>query len=351
MSFEKQSQLLQQPRLSQQTQVVQQRGVQVVFSGGGMKAFAMAGALLALKENSFIPMRFAGTSSGACLAALVACGFEPLEVLDIFKKMSIIDLLKTSRFNWIDRWRGAKRFWQTGGWYAGERLEKWIFDLLAQKRIRTFHDLPEYTLEIVVADVIQRKLFIFPDDLSDREKKEIPLAHLIRMSMCLPFVFEPIRFRGSVMVDGGILSNSPFRAFRHQAELADMPTFVFRYEMGPGAYHETIQGPRSLLHAIVDTMIEAHDRDDITKNENLYLIELPTAGISPTQFDLTSDQKQMLFDLGYETTKAALKERPMIINGISEINGVTEFTGTPAINEISVVPRLGPKVSVSAQLN
>jgi NTE family protein len=47
-----------------------------VFSGGGIKDFALIGAYQVLEENGFQFHRLAGTSAGAILAGFIAAGYE-----------------------------------------------------------------------------------------------------------------------------------------------------------------------------------------------------------------------------------------------------------------------------------
>ena len=46
-----------------------------VFSGGGIKGFALVGGLQVLEERGFVFQRTAGTSAGSILAALVTAGY------------------------------------------------------------------------------------------------------------------------------------------------------------------------------------------------------------------------------------------------------------------------------------
>ena len=45
-----------------------------VFSGGGIKGFAMIGALEVLEERGFAIKRSAGTSAGSIIASFIAAG-------------------------------------------------------------------------------------------------------------------------------------------------------------------------------------------------------------------------------------------------------------------------------------
>ncbi|MGG3920846.1 patatin-like phospholipase family protein, partial [Geobacillus thermodenitrificans] len=50
--------------------------IDIVFSGGGVKGFALIGAYEAIEEKGLRWKRLAGTSAGAMLAALLAAGYS-----------------------------------------------------------------------------------------------------------------------------------------------------------------------------------------------------------------------------------------------------------------------------------
>ncbi|MBV7331577.1 patatin-like phospholipase family protein [Chloroflexi bacterium TSY] len=71
----------------------------LVFHGGGIRAFAYHGALPVLEEYGTLPQieRVAGTSAGAMTAALVSVRLTAGETVDLFRSLdySKISLLKT----------------------------------------------------------------------------------------------------------------------------------------------------------------------------------------------------------------------------------------------------------------
>ena len=51
------------------------------------------------------------------------------------------------------------------GLYKGDIFEEWLTKLWRTKGIRTFADIPEGYLKVVVSDVSLGKLIVIPDDL------------------------------------------------------------------------------------------------------------------------------------------------------------------------------------------
>ena len=57
-----------------------------VFSGGGIKGFALIGAIEVLESKDFTFKRLAGTSAGSILAALIAAGYTSREIMDLMMR-------------------------------------------------------------------------------------------------------------------------------------------------------------------------------------------------------------------------------------------------------------------------
>jgi NTE family protein len=60
-------------------------GTGFVLSGGGAKGFAHLGAIQALKEHGIVPDIISGTSIGALAGAFIGDGYEPLEIMELFR--------------------------------------------------------------------------------------------------------------------------------------------------------------------------------------------------------------------------------------------------------------------------
>lgn len=102
-------------------------GVLAVFEGGGAKGIAHIGAYQAACDIGLTITHVAGTSAGAIIAALIAAGFAPQEIMDPSQRgatvlarlrgITPVDLfgsLEWRSFRWF---RGAWAF--LGAWWAG----------------------------------------------------------------------------------------------------------------------------------------------------------------------------------------------------------------------------------------
>ena len=140
-----------------------------VFSGGGIKGFALVGGLQVLEENGYKFQRVAGTSAGSILAALVTAGYTSKQIEQFLRDIDISDLLDR-RHGWLQspmlKW--LLLYWKLG-LYKGDALEAWVAKKLAAKGVVTFRDIPPDSLSIITSDITNGKLVVLPNDLQNYE--------------------------------------------------------------------------------------------------------------------------------------------------------------------------------------
>jgi NTE family protein len=302
------------------------RRIDLVCEGGGVKGIGLAGAYSVLEEQGHVPQNVAGTSAGAITAGLIAAGYTSAELREITFG---IDYRRFEDRSWQNRVPGAGRplsILMKNGIYKGDEFLRWMGGLLADKGIRTFADLrtdsddPKYSsrLQVIASDLSSRRLLVLPRDAGvlGQDPDELDVALAIRMSMSIPLFFRPVRItdktgQDHVIVDGGILSNFPVWLFDcEDDEAPEWPTFglllvepdpktpiaarIPKPEPAPlGA-----RGLTQLLSGLFHTMVEAHDRLYIEKAQFARTIPIPTLGVRTTEFDLTRDRAQSLYDSG-----------------------------------------------------
>ena len=118
----------------------QEKRVDLVLEGGGVKGNALVGALSVLEERGFQTQNVAGASAVAIVAALHAAGYNALELRDIIKDLDFSRFRDTS---WVDRipFVGSPlSILADLGIYEGKQLLEYIGELLEKKDVRTFAD-------------------------------------------------------------------------------------------------------------------------------------------------------------------------------------------------------------------
>ncbi|MBU8879350.1 patatin-like phospholipase family protein [Bacillus sp. FJAT-29790] len=281
-----------------------------VFSGGGIKGFALVGAYAGIEEKGFRFKRVAGTSAGAIVAALIAAQYTSEEIYQLIDELNLEKFLD-ARYSFIPfsvtKW--ILLYWRLG-LYKGDALEKWIEEKLLAKGIRTFSDLPYQSLRVVASDLTNGRLIVLPDDLVHYQidPGSFPIAKAIRMSCSLPYFFEPVKLQTdkntNLIVDGGVLSNFPMWLFDTDNVVQVRPVLGVKlsHNMNERPTNK-IRNAIQMFEALFETMKDSHDARYISKKHVKNIIFIPTEGVLLTEFQLTKNKKQALFDFGSKCAK------------------------------------------------
>lgn len=291
--------------------------IRAVFEGGGVRGIALAGAVDGAMQAGITFGQVAGTSSGSIVAALLAAGYTGQEMKQVIEDTPFESFLQ--RPSWIEKSKLASflRLWLKKGLYSGDTLQTWIDEKLKAKGVCTFGDLPSQQLRFVASDISNGKLLLLPDDLSKYglRPEKYSIARAVRMSASIPFFFDPVKMvalqrRSSVrvtseistqyIVDGALLSNFPLWIFDQSSNNGSPPVVGFQLVGKNESKKHRISGPLSMMQALVETMLGAHDERYIEQHNRNRTVKIPTLGISSTQFDLTSSQSMALFHSGQQ---------------------------------------------------
>ncbi len=281
----------------------------MVLEGGGVKLPALVGGYAGLVSRGFILSHATGTSAGAIIGSAAVAGYSPTDLKKLILSLNFKDFLDGGRFPW----QRAMNLLRTNGMYKGDHFEEFIRDLLAEKGVFTFGDLlsdkeedlddPRFRwrLKVLAADISAGRLIMLPNDavFYDIEPDELEVAKAVRMSMSIPFFFRPVELNGSVIVDGGLLSNFPIWVFDSDTDPA-WPTFGLLLQEDDSTDPYQIDGPVSFFRAMFYTMLRAHDRKFVRPEDYLHrTISIPVGKVGATDFDISQMQKEILFHSGY----------------------------------------------------
>jgi len=295
-----------------------------VFEGGGVKGIGLVGAVAVAEERGYQWVNIAGTSAGAIVAALLAAGYSAAEMRKIMEELDYNRFKDASPLDRVPLAGPLASLVLEKGIYEGKFFETWIRGLLLKKNVETFNDLivQEYKdneqyrfkLRVIASDISRGRLLVLPQDIADFgvRPEALNVAAAIRMSMSIPFFYEPVKLRNmktnevSYIVDGGILSNFPVWLFDTDGEVPEWPTFGFKL-VEPEQEREIphhVRGPISLLTALFSTMMEAHDARYIKDEQFIRTIPIPTLGVGTTEFDISGEKSEALYQSGREAAEA-----------------------------------------------
>jgi len=287
-----------------------------VFEGGGVRGIAHVGAICALAKQGYECERVAGTSAGAIIAALLAAGYSCEELKIIISNVNYHQFIKKTLLEKIPFVGKGLNAWAKLGIYSNDFLETWLEDLLQKKGIHNFSDLSNpQNLKIIASDISNGKMVIFPDDLPNYgfTNQDFSIAKAVRMSSTIPFYFEPVKWKTPkwkqpcYMVDGGLLSNYPIWIF-DSPNIPRWPTFGFHFvkneiQAEPVPYED----PISMFKGLFKTMMQAHDLRHLDKESKARTIAIPTGTITSTKFQLTTEEKEWLYQSGFNATEKFLQ--------------------------------------------
>ncbi len=193
------------------------RAVGLVLSGGGARAFAHLGVYEELLDAGVRIDRVGGTSMGALHAAFIAAGRSPAEIHAIFRR----DFVEGNPSNdytlpLFSLIRGAK---------TKRLLAERFGDVRIEGLERRFY--------CVSCDLVARRLVVH---------RSGRLRDAVYASLAIPGIYPPVRDRGRLLVDGGVLDNLPVEPM---ARTREGPVIAVDVGQRPDA-QAAADGPRGL---------------------------------------------------------------------------------------------------------
>jgi len=186
----------------------------LVLSGGGAKGMAHIGVLKVLEEVGIIPDYITGTSMGAVVGGLYACGYSAaqLEEIALTAEWDILLANKTLLSNIAIEHKEYYGRYQLNlpiegfsiglprGLIEGQELNNFLTRLTTPvHEINNFDSLP-IPYRCIGADIATGDPIVLKSGF---------LAKAIRASMAIPSIFTPVQIDGKLLVDGGLVHNFP----------------------------------------------------------------------------------------------------------------------------------------------
>ena len=182
----------------------------LVFSGGGLLGISYIGILKYLETKNFHIKTLVGTSIGSIFAFLLNIGYNYDEIYDEIIKLNLNDMKNISILYFIKYY----------GLDNGKKVTEWLKKLLNKKQINeniTLKELYDYSCQkliICVTDVINCK----PYYISYENEPDLKVIKAIRMSISIPIIYSPIKYKNKYYIDGGMSDNFPLGIFNNQED-------------------------------------------------------------------------------------------------------------------------------------
>jgi len=159
--------------------------VGLALSDGGIKGMGHIGAIKVLEKNKIPIDLIVGTSAGALIGGIYASGTDIKKIEKTFAEMNIKDVVKL-----VDPTRPRV------GLVKGGKLMRIVDSLLKEKKIENF----KIPFAAIATNVITGEQVIF---------KEGNASLAIRSSISIPGVFTPVKYKGMLLADGGVVNPLP----------------------------------------------------------------------------------------------------------------------------------------------
>ncbi|AHM60778.1 patatin [Flammeovirgaceae bacterium 311] len=300
----------------------------LVFEGAGIRGLAYAGALKELeKQGLLLPVeKVGGTSAGAITALAVSLGYSSHELEELIYNTDF-QQFNDGRFIFIG---GISRTTKRFGWYRGEKITRWIGNIIEKKTGNadiTFLELHQQgykELYITGTSLNQQKLLVF----SHHNYPHMKVKDAVRISISIPLYYGAVCIDkdgrvlkqknntscDNVMVDGGIVGNFPIHIFdstRQQngetARVANQQTLGFRIDSdaqiqsdaeGQGLAPVDIQNFMDYTGAFYIYVLESLNRTPLTEEDWDRTVSISSADIGPRVKRLNKEQKELLIENG-----------------------------------------------------
>lgn len=158
--------------------------VGLVLSGGSARAFAHIGVLKYLEEQGIVPDFIISNSMGSIVGLMYAAGLSPDQILESITSVSIQSLFDLT-------------LPLQGGLLDSSRFIAKMTSLLGENT--KLEELPIPIIVIAEDMVTKRQILISEGDFST----------VLRASYALPVYFQPVEFRGHLLLDGGVTNLVP----------------------------------------------------------------------------------------------------------------------------------------------
>ena len=265
----------------------------LVLGSGGMRVLACAGAITQLSKIGFRFGSVAGCSAGALIAALVAGGMAPKDIEDSLANMDLVKAAGKRAFLHFFRYPFA--MYRTSG------FPKAFCDLIGgDKKLRDLN-IPFSASAIDINNLET----LFYSSLEE-EHKDMFLSEVLSMTVAVPTLYPPIRYRGRVIVDGAFADHSNLAMISLKQEEHLPVVFTCHVPVStdvPKSMHSFYERTVESAIATNDKSIEEYLTSGRgyfkgTSFPEIWWINIKCPNISYREFKLSPEKRVALFEAG-----------------------------------------------------
>lgn len=276
----------------------------IALSGGGAYTLVFIGSLKYLEEAymDISIKNYIGASAGAIFCLLMIIGYTSKEMEELAHEI----LIEPNSIQYS--FSNLMKVFKTYGIDNGDHIIKIMSNLLERKgfdKNATFLDISKRTgknLIIAVANITQQKI----EYLSVDNYPEMRITTAIRMSTCIPILYEPVKYYDDLYVDSLVFNNFPIIFFDK-----------FKIEtLGLNVYSEKKTKANSFfeyMHMIFYSVKQSLDQ--LNKTSHPYVCNLPSVKNKSKMFDfykmkisISEEFVKECINVGYNKLKVFIQE-------------------------------------------
>lgn len=283
-----------------------------IFGGGAIRGIAYIGALQAINELELVIDTLAGSSVGSIVATLVAVGYSPDEISDIFMQVNF-ELFRDIHFGLNKDFAISK----------GNVFTDWIRDLIEKKFYGD--DYKKGQNKPVLFGNIDRNLVLITTDLntfkpyefSTFETPDFEIAEAVRISCSMPGLMVPIEINNKKLVDGDLMKGIPLWKLSKNLNNPKNRIIEFRLEGdnvgNNGNAFEFLNSIYSCMTSVSTDFI----MDCFGDNDKYDYVKITTGDLIVIDFNIPQKIRNKLIEIGYSDSLKYLtqhfKEKKSVI--------------------------------------
>jgi NTE family protein len=268
-----------------------------ILSGGGTRLAAHIGILHALKHLDIEFDHIVGVSGGSIVSSLYCSGMPMEEIKRLTMQTDFRKFRGYSLF----------RLLRQGGLSSGDGFELWMDE---QLKGLTFADMQK-SLHILATDVNGGGAVVF----NKENTPNLKVSQAVRFSMSIPLFFSFKPYKEHLLVDGAILSEDALHV-DWAGDGTNIICFRLKSEQVTDSNYKKSWLPLSqYLMMLIRTFMTAMSREYVHAEHWHNTIVVDTGKLSPVDFNITNEQKETLYQVGYTT---ALEYVPKRVSGFTK---------------------------------
>ena len=256
----------------------------ITITGGGIKGIGFTGALVALEKAGILKniKGYSGSSVGSILCVLLNIGYTVHEIKDICFNINFENFKDPT----------VSLLMNNFGFDNGSKINKLLYTIIKQKQNPniTFIELFNITnkMLVITGSNINKGIAEY---FSHITTPNMQIVHAVRISIAFPIYFTPVKIGGTLYSDGGLFDPCPIKMFDDKSKILAM--------VNKSTYNlEIIDSFESYLYYMIMGVSETFT-DIACKPIIGNIIYMDFMNIGALDFNLTTQKKQLLYDIGY----------------------------------------------------